>query len=195
MNIKNYSVFGLLACMLVLVSCENRQEPGRTFIPDMQYSAAIDAYDAKFERGTSNRLNETSALLPVEGTIARGHLAKYTLPNTDEGYEMADSVMSPIEMTDMTVAEGKALYTTYCAICHGKKLDGAGSLYESGKFPAMPADFTADAKLTLTEGKMFHVITHGKGVMGSHAGQVNAKERWKIVHYIKSVQEKIIAKQ
>jgi len=40
--------------------------------------------------------------------------------------------------------------------------------------------------LELTEGKMFHTITYGKGLMGSHSSQLNKEERWKLVHYIRT---------
>jgi len=31
---------------------------------------------------------------------------------------------------------------------------------------------------------MYHVIMHGKGIMGSHASQLTYDERWKIVRYV-----------
>ena len=40
----------------------------------------------------------------------------------------------------------------------------------------------------LPEGKMYHTITYGKGVMGSHASQLNKEERWLVVHYVKYLQ-------
>ena len=36
----------------------------------------------------------------------------------------------------------------------------------------------------LTDGKIFHTITYGVNLMGSHASQVNPEERWKIVMYV-----------
>ena len=33
---------------------------------------------------------------------------------------------------------------------------------------------------------MFHTITYGKGLMGSHAPQLYKEERWMLVHYIRS---------
>ena len=40
----------------------------------------------------------------------------------------------------------------------------------------------------LPEGKIFHTITFGKNLMGSHASQLNHEERWKIVHYVQTLQ-------
>ncbi len=40
--------------------------------------------------------------------------------------------------------------------------------------------------LAISEGKMFHTITYGKGLMGSHSSQLTQEERWKLVHYIRT---------
>jgi hypothetical protein len=39
----------------------------------------------------------------------------------------------------------------------------------------------------LTDGKIYHTITHGVNLMGSHASQLNPDERWKIVMYVKEL--------
>jgi hypothetical protein len=39
----------------------------------------------------------------------------------------------------------------------------------------------------LTEGKMFHSMTYGKGLMGQHASQLNKQERWQLVFYVQSL--------
>ena len=40
--------------------------------------------------------------------------------------------------------------------------------------------------LDLPEGKMFHTITYGKVLMGSHASQLTQEERWLLVMYIRN---------
>jgi hypothetical protein len=47
-----------------------------------------------------------------------------------------------------------------------------------------------DAKYeAMAEGTMFYSITYGKNLMGSYASQVSPKQRWMIIHYIKSKQQ------
>ena len=36
----------------------------------------------------------------------------------------------------------------------------------------------------ITEGSIFHVITYGLNSMGSHANQLDAKERWLVANYV-----------
>ena len=35
---------------------------------------------------------------------------------------------------------------------------------------------------------MFHTLTYGKGLMGSHASQLSQKDRWLVIEYIKVLQ-------
>jgi hypothetical protein len=41
----------------------------------------------------------------------------------------------------------------------------------------------------LTDGKIFHTITYGVNLMGSHAAQISPAERWKIVLYVHELQK------
>ena len=75
-----------------------------------------------------------------------------------------------------------------CMHCHGKEGQGDGQLIETGKFPPPPA-YNGPALKELPEGKMFHTITYGKGLMGSHASQLTKEERWKVIHYIQELQK------
>jgi hypothetical protein len=40
----------------------------------------------------------------------------------------------------------------------------------------------------LGDGQMFYSIYYGKGAMGSHASQLNKKEIWTLVHYVRRFQ-------
>ena len=53
--------------------------------------------------------NGIEAQIPVEGSIARGW-EPYDYPDTNEGYEAAKAdLISPIEITEETMANGKEL--------------------------------------------------------------------------------------
>jgi hypothetical protein len=40
----------------------------------------------------------------------------------------------------------------------------------------------------LPEGKIFHSITYGKGLMGAHNSLLSQEERWKLVYYVQKLQ-------
>ncbi len=71
--------------------------------------------------------------------------------------------------------------------CHGESGQGDGGTVTNGGFPPPPA-YNGGALKNLPEGKMFHSITYGKGMMGSHASQLTKEERWKIIQYVKVLQ-------
>jgi mono/diheme cytochrome c family protein len=82
--------------------------------------------------------------------------------------------------------EGKRLYGIYCTHCHGAS--GMGDGLVAQKLPGPPPAYSSPQLKNLSEGKMFHSITYGKNLMGPHGSQLNAGERWKIIAYIKTLQ-------
>ena len=87
--------------------------------------------------------------------------------------------------TKANAEKGKALYDIYCAICHGAKGDGKGTLVKREKILGVPS--YADAGRVLTEGSIYHVMYYGINSMGSYAAQTSIKDRWQIVQYVESL--------
>ena len=132
--------------------------------------------------------NGIEAQLPVAGSVARGW-EPYDYPDTNEGYEVAKAdLKSPLEATAENSAVGKELYGIYCAVCHGNKGDGQGILMTREKFLGVPS--YADREIT--PGSIYHVLMYGKNAMGSHAGQVNAEERWQIAQHVMELRSKLV---
>jgi cytochrome c len=102
---------------------------------------------------------------------------------------LANAHVCNIPLTEKDLEEGKRLFLIQCAICHGEQLDGNGPLYSSGKFAAMPANLKSGEKyLKMSQGRIYHGIVYGKNMMGSYASQLDTKQRWQVVSYIKKVQ-------
>lgn len=171
----------------VMVACGNDpQSPGYEYMPDMYRSPAVEPYVDYGQDGYT--ISDTlSVRKPVEGTIPRG-FKPYPYPNTEEGYKMAtENLKNPIALTEGVLAEGKDLYSKFCSHCHGTSGDGQGQMVQNDLFPS-PGAYNTKYK-DVTEGQMFHSITYGKGLMGSHASQLSQEERWKIVHYVQTLQK------
>ena len=160
---------------------DKHRNPGKTYAPDMVYSRAYDAYTYN-----PNFADSQTSRLPVPGTIARGH----ELPDhLKEGDTTAYKTFTTnIRFTDDELKEGKRLYDIYCGICHGQKLDGQGPLFASGKFASMPANFKDGKYLHMPVGQMYAAIKYGKNAMGSYASQLDVRQRWQVIAYIKKVQ-------
>ncbi|MEP6948217.1 MAG: cytochrome c [Ginsengibacter sp.] len=180
----------VLMAMLTTVfeSCDSRREPGKIYMPDMTYSRAYEAYDTGSIRLKKENINYIP--YPVDGTIRRGDLFPYPLPNDSNGYKMSAEIKDPLPRLDtIQMAEAQRLFNINCAICHGPKMDAQGPLSTGGKIPAV-ANLTLAQYVKMPEGTMFHSVTYGKNNMGSYASQLSRKQRWMVIQYVKSNQMK-----
>jgi mono/diheme cytochrome c family protein len=161
--------------MSLVVSCKNDSQPNYQFFPQMYESSSYETY-GEYEVFP----NEQSALVPVEGTIARGY-SLYGYDNTNEDYELAKvELLSPIDSLSYDEPRAKELYDIYCGICHGNKGDGQGDLVKREKILGIPS--YADREIT--EGSTYHVIYYGRNAMGSYVNQLNEEERWQVSAYV-----------
>lgn len=177
----NKYFFILFVAVALLSSCiRSSKKPGRQYMPDMVSSIAYDAGSQNpiFKDGKTNQL-------PPIGSVARG---TYTYPLADTEYtKAATAITNPFTFTkDELDGEGKHLYTVNCAICHGDKGDGQGHLVQINKFPAPPS-YKSDILMTKPDGQRYHTLMYGKGLMGSYASQLNHRERWLVLTYVKTI--------
>ncbi len=193
---KNFWVITVVAAIAVtVISCNKpRRNPGRVYMPDMAYSRAYETY-ASTEALREKYKGITYTAMPVAGTFAKGDMLwVYPYKNDSIGYAQSATVKSPIPdslRASIDWTEAERLYLVNCGICHGAKLDGNGPLYKGGDgpFPNKPAALKGDAKYeAMTEGTMFHSLTYGKNSMGSYASQLDVKQRWEVIAWIKKQQ-------
>ncbi len=183
--------------MVIAMSCGDvKRTPGKDYMPDMRQSRAYETYSVSpvFKDGQTNRE-------PVAGTVKRGDVYPFHVAKDEAGdtanYYASRAVKSPLPaLSALDMKEAERLYLINCAICHGAKLDGNGPLYNGGDgpYPAKPATLVGDAKYeNMPEGQMYYSTTYGKNLMGSYASQLQPKERWMVITYIKSKQKPIAA--
>jgi len=77
---------------------------------------------------------------------------------------------------------------SYLKFSHRKFSAGNGVIVANGAYPAAPPAFTGDEWVQSEEGRYYHAIMHGKGVMGHYKDKLSDKERWEVIHYIRSKQ-------
>lgn len=185
--------------LAMLASCSDgpRRDTGRIYMPDMTYSRAYETYSVTPEqREALLKKGIHYSNMPVAGTLKRGALIPFDIAKDAAGdtanYVASKAVKSPLNsLDDVTMTEANRLYLVNCGICHGTKLDGNGPLYRGGDgpFPAKPATLVGDAKYEgMPEGQMYYSITYGKNKMGSYASQLDTRQRWMVIAYIKSKQ-------
>lgn len=201
---KKIAIIAGIVSVVVMASCSGvKREPGSVYMPDMAYSRAYETYATRDSNFTSDvnawESNGQTKIFynnqPVAGTVSRGedfvfHLAKDAVGDS-ANYIASKQVSNPLDSDSIPVnlVEAERLYLINCGICHGTKLDGNGPLWKdgAGPYPAAPKNLVT---LNMPDGQMFYSITYGKNLMGGYAGQVSPHQRWMIIKYIRSVQNK-----
>jgi mono/diheme cytochrome c family protein len=124
--------------------------------------------------------------VPPEGTVARNQN-----PYPFEAWEVEEAgkaLTNPLTATKEVMERGKKMYEINCAVCHGYKGNGDGPVVNP--FPAPPSFVSASASTkTWNDGKIFHLITMGRGLMKPYAAQVKESDRWAIIHYVRLLQK------
>lgn len=188
----------VLTLGLGLLSCggAHGNDPGHAYMPDMYYARAYEAYGYNMVEGELDSLRQRGILyngLPVPGTVAREDMLPYHLTDDSTGLSAANGLVNPLDTLSKVpgqLKEGERLYLVNCGICHGPALDGNGPLYKGGEgpYPAKPQVLNDAQAAGWTDGHFYHVITYGKGQMGSYASQLRPEQRWLVINYIRSKQ-------
>ncbi|MBI3909890.1 MAG: cytochrome c [Armatimonadetes bacterium] len=130
-------------------------------------------------------VNQATMQTPVEGTLPRGahafHYAQTDADRKQAGKELAN----PFQPTPETLQRGQRVFQTFCLVCHGESGRGDGPIIP--KFPNPPNFLSAQSR-QLSDGEMFHTITLGRKKMASYAAQVPWDDRWRVILYIRSLQ-------
>lgn len=200
--------FVALSAAVLLTSCgAGGDNQGLEYAPNMYHSVAYEPYsqivdedagrwltsidypDGHAEFFNSNKYNpfrmnmrETPA-----NTVSRNKNGWLPYRIGKDSLDFAArTLVNPLDSTAAIVGEGKVLYEMYCDHCHGSK--GAGDGKVADKYNGIP-NYKSDALKNITEGHIFHVITHGKNLMWAHGSQIAPEDRWKIAKYVKTLQK------
>lgn len=170
-----------------LMACSRKpSDPGIEFAPQMYHAIPIEPYSQiDYNKFYNDKKN---AQAPVAGTVARNkedHF--YPFPNNADGYEEAGKKwFNPHIVDEKFIAEGKRLFEINCSHCHGMQGGNDGPVMASGKFPKPGwPNYQSEYIRTLPIGKIYHTLTYGKNLMGSHATQLDPKQRWMVAEYVK----------
>jgi len=195
----NLLAAGLIAVIAMVSSCDSKRQPGKIYMPDMAYSRAYETYaqrdDSVFTMDVANigkRIFYNN--LPVAGTIKRGELFPFSVaPSTSLGVDsnalinLTASIKNPLPpLSKGDSAEAGRLFNINCAVCHGAKAEANGPL--APKIGGVKSIVAGSPNYS--DGRIFYVMTYGQNNMGSYASQLDRKQRWMIVQYIRMLEPK-----
>ena len=173
----------VLGLVLSVASCSDKNSRNYQYMPNMYVPVGYETYEK-----VDFLPRQMEAQLPADNTIPRGWMP-YEFENGPEGKDLAKLQASPLDslQTEDNMKVGMELYNIYCAICHGEKGDGVGTLVEREKILGVPS--YDDAARNISVGGTYHTIYYGLNSMGSYAGQLNHKERWQVAEYVMKLKQ------
>jgi mono/diheme cytochrome c family protein len=123
---------------------------------------------------------------PVEGTVARGALEEDTAFYEGKDAAGRDIADFPIAVDKTVILRGQQRYDVYCAPCHGRIGNGLGMIVRRGF--KQPPSYHIERLRDAPVGHFYDVISNGYGAMLNYASQVQPRDRWAIVAYIRALQ-------
>lgn len=171
---------------------------------DMDFQAKLKAQsESKFEGWRDGNGIARGMRLPVAGTVARPSAAEtallaqypglHTFKNADGTYVTANA----LPKTEAILERGRERFDIVCATCHGRT--GGGGLV-ARRWPALgfkefdgkqyePFNISQRPDLAAQpDGQIFETISAGRNTMPGYAHQIDAFDRWAIVHYLRALQ-------
>ncbi|TGJ98980.1 cytochrome c [Leptospira langatensis] len=188
-SLQRISALSLAA--VLLWNCESKTPP-MEYMPDMADSIAREAQEAD-----AHFPNNQAVRLPPVGAVPVGYYP-YEYKNWDKALDQLPNkgLANPFKGDLATLKRGEDKYQTYCSPCHGVRGQGNGPVVgPAPRLNAVQADGSPMAALTsavakgYSDGQIYHIITEGKGRMNSYASQVTPEDRWKIILYVRKLQE------
>ncbi len=93
---------------------------------------------------------------------------------------------NPVPFTKDSVEQGKALYQSQCAMCHGTNGDGKGDLAIALKLSL--TDFTKPQTLAhYTDGELFKILSVGNATMPGQGKRMRETQLWDLVNFLRAV--------
>ena len=148
-----------LAASVALAACYTGD------IDPMEQQPKLQEYEA------SRHFTDESAMrIPVEGTVPRER-----------------DLSGPPKVTTQLVALGQEKFNQMCTPCHGYVGDGKGSV--AHKFSLrQPPSLHDTRRRGLTSEYIYRVLSEGYGLMPRFTTQLDPKERWAVVSYVRALQ-------
>lgn len=95
---------------------------------------------------------------------------------------------NPVPATPASMTNGERLFAIYCAVCHGRDAKGTGAI--AVKLSTPPDNLTQEATVEQPDGYLYLMIRQGGDVMPGEAESLTPRERWDIVNYLRSLQQR-----
>jgi mono/diheme cytochrome c family protein len=159
------------------------------FFPDMSTSPALESQS--FAPGSAEGVPVFADGLGqqplVAGVVPRGTLP-FRYEKTDEEAQRAGrELTNPFAKDDAAaLTRGAEVYRIHCVPCHDATGAGLGAAVMRGM--QQPPPFKGANAMQMEDGRMFHLLTLGRGNMPPLQGRIDADDRWRAVLHVRALQ-------
>lgn len=171
--------------VVLLAGCGSRRTPPLQVFPDMKDQPKYLPQTASRFFGDGRELRR-----PVPGTVARGYL------NDDDAFYTGKRdgafVANPLPLNRETLLRGQERFNIYCAPCHDRTGSGRGIVALRSSW--LPSDLTEQRIRQMADGQVFDTISRGQRTMPGYRFQIDERDRWAIVAYLRALQRSTAAK-
>jgi mono/diheme cytochrome c family protein len=95
---------------------------------------------------------------------------------------------NPVPASVESIEQGRLLFASQCAMCHGH--DGAGTGDLATRLGVVMPDFTdPKAFAKRTDGELFYILSHGHGQMPAE-GRLSEAQRWDLINACRALSKK-----
>ncbi len=121
----------------------------------------------------------------VPGTVARGQLREDArVQRGKEGAEFVTALPLPVDLA--LLRRGRERYDIFCSPCHGRTGAGDGMVVQRGH--RKPPSLHIERLRGERAGYIYDVIANGFGIMPDYASQLEVRDRWAVVAYVRALQ-------
>lgn len=199
-----YALIGLTVVGIFGVRGQKFTKPPVRVFPDMDEQDKLRAQkpDAFFADGQGGRLpvaatqprgfnpegaTEIGGIPEPEfggqpGYYHTGHVGDYFGTGMPEELDLDEASATAL------ISRGKERFNIYCTVCHGEAGNGLGMTSHFGVPGIANLTLPTFASDVYPDGRMFEVITHGKGMMSGYGYNIPVRDRWAIVAYVRTLQ-------
>jgi mono/diheme cytochrome c family protein len=98
----------------------------------------------------------------------------------------AQEMINPVAATEASLARGREIYASSCAICHGVQGRGDGPLART--MVPRPSDFRLHMIEGHTDAQLFEWVSNGvpETAMQGFATQLSEEDRWNVINYLQT---------
>ena len=147
----------------------------------------ITVYDANLKVG---RMEDTPVVRPHEEPLLK-------MDRNVVGFRQSERLIKeslsealpggPIKPTKEILEKGKTEYMAFCSHCHGRYLDGQGTVGQS--FQPLPTNLTGKKAVELTDRELFAVISYGGEKSPALASTMSVESRRAVIAYLRAEQK------